>query len=187
VSQGIQARPDVQAARIQVKVEEQNRSAIRSRLLPDIQAFGRYEWANMKGLNGQHDAWYGGLQLQWTLFDGLRLQSDAREAEAKIAEAQARADGAVVKVREDVTQALLDLESARANTQKSKEQRDLAAENQRLVDVAYRAGTATAVEQADATAQLRNAEIQVTADGLNAQLAALNVLNALGSFNPRKP
>ena len=55
--------------------------------------------------------------------------------------------------------------------QKAKEQRDLAAENQRLVDVAYRAGTATAVEQADATAQLRNAEIQVTTDRLNAQLA----------------
>jgi outer membrane protein TolC len=187
VSEAIQARPDVQAARVQIRAEEQSRSAVRSRLLPDIQAFGRYEWANMKGLNNQHDAWYGGLQLQWTLFDGLRLQSDAREAEAKIAEAQARADGTVVKVREDVTQALLDLESARANAQKSKEQRDLAAENQRLVDVAYRAGTATAVEQADATAQLRNAEILVTTDGLNAQLAALNVLNALGSFNPRKP
>ena len=54
------------------------------------------------------------------------------------------------------------------------------------MDVSYRAGSATAVEQADATAQLRNAEIQVATDNLNAQLAALQVLNTIGSFNPRK-
>jgi len=187
VGDALQARPDVQAARIQIRAEEENRSAVKSRLVPDLGAFVKYQWANMEGLNGKHGAWYAGLQAQWTIFDGGRLQSDAREAEAKVAEAQARADGATAKVREDVTQALLDLEQARANAQKSKEQRDLAAENQRLVDVAYRAGTATAVEQADATAQLRNAEILVTTDALNAQLAALNVLNAMGSFNPRKP
>ncbi len=187
VGQALQARPDVEAARIKVRAEEENRSAVRSRLLPDVQAFGKYQWANMRGLNGEHGAWYAGLQLQWTLFDGLRLQSDSREAEARIVEAKARSDGAVVEVRKEVTQALLDLESARANAQKSKEQRDLATENQRLVDVAYRAGTATAVEQADATAQLRNAEILVTTDALSVQLAALNVLNALGSFNPTKP
>jgi len=187
VSQGLQARPDVQAARIAVAAEEENRKSQVSRYLPDVQLFGRYQWANQEGLNGRHDAWYGGVQLQWILLDGLRRESDIREASGRVAEAQARQEGAVVALRRDVTQALLDLESARANAQKSREQRDLAAENQRLVDVAYRAGTATAVEQADATAQLRNAEIQVTTDTLNAQLAALQVLNTIGSFNPRKP
>lgn len=187
VSQGLQARPDVQAARIAVAAEEENRKSQVSRYVPDVQLFGRYQWANQEGLNGKHDAWYGGVQLQWILLDGFRRESDIREASGRVAEAQARQEGAVVALRRDVTQALLDLESARANAQKSREQRDLAAENQRLVDVAYRAGTATAVEQADATAQLRNAEIQVTTDTLNAQLAALQVLNTIGSFNPRKP
>ncbi len=187
VNQGMQARPDVQAYKYSIASEEENRKSQVSRYLPDVQLFGRYQWANQLGLNNKHEAWYGGLQLQWTLLDGFRRESDIREANGRIAEARARAEGAVVGLRRDVTQALLDLESARANAQKSKEQRDLAAENQRLVDVAYRAGTATAVEQADATAQLRNAEIQVTTDTLNAQLAALQVLNTIGSFNPRKP
>jgi outer membrane protein TolC len=185
VSQAIQTRPDLEATRVQVKVEEANTKANRSRYLPDLQAFARVQWANQKGLNNKNDAWYYGLQAQWTILDGFRRESDVREAEARVAEASARAEGAVVRARQEVTQALLDLESARANAQKSKEQRDLATENLRLVDVSYRAGTATAVEQADATAQLRNAEIQVTTDTLNAQLAALNVLNAVGSFNPR--
>ena len=83
-------------------------------------------------------------------------------------------------------QAWLDLDSARANATKAREQRDLAAENQRLVDVAYRAGTATAVEQADATAQLRNAELGEVTEALTAQLAALRVLRAAGAFHPTR-
>ncbi|HET6411635.1 MAG TPA: TolC family protein [Anaeromyxobacter sp.] len=181
------ARPDVEASHVTVKSEEENRKATWSRYLPDITAFGRFQWANLAGLNGRETAWFGGLALQWTILDGLGRESDIRTADARVSEAKARAEGAEVTVRRDVTQALLDLESQRANAQKSAEQRDLAKENQRLVDVAYRAGTATAVEQADATAQLRNAEIQVTTDKLNAQLAALEVLNTIGSFNPRKP
>ncbi|HVO21500.1 MAG TPA: TolC family protein [Anaeromyxobacter sp.] len=187
VRQADRSRPDVEAFRVQERVEEANKQSALSRYLPDVQLFGKYQWANQLGLNDKHDAWSGGLQLQWTILDGFLRESDIRTADAKIAEARARAEGATVQVRQEVSQALLDLESARANAQKSKEQRDLAAENLRLVDVAYRAGTATAVELADATAQLRNAENGVTRDTLNAQLAALQVLNAAGSFNPRKP
>jgi len=187
VEAALRARPDVEASHITVRAEEESRKATWSRYLPDITAFGRFQWANLAGLNGKESAWFGGLALQWTILDGLGRESDIRTADARVSEAKARAEGADVAVRRDVTQALLDLESQRANAQKSAEQRDLAKENQRLVDVAYRAGTATAVEQADATAQLRNAEIQVLTDTLNAQLAALEVLNRIGSFNPRKP
>jgi len=187
VEEALQARPDVEASHIAVRSEEEGRKAAWSRYLPDIAAFGRFQWANVAGMNGKESAWFGGLQLQWTILDGFQRESDIRSADARVSEAKARAEGADVAVRRDVTQALLDLESQRANAQKSAEQRDLAKENQRLVDVAYRAGTATAVEQADATAQLRNAEIQVTTDKLNAQLAAVQVLNTIGSFNPHKP
>ncbi|HET6438879.1 MAG TPA: TolC family protein [Anaeromyxobacter sp.] len=186
VSQGIESRPDVQALRVQERVEEENTRSQRSRYLPDLQLFGNYQLANVVGLNQKYYAWSGGVRLQWTLFDGLGRESDIRTARARMAEAKVRSEGAAVQVRAEVSQALLDLESQRANTQKSTEQRELARENSRLVDVAYRAGTATAVEQADATAQLRNSETQVITDRLNAQLAALQVLNTVGAFNPQK-
>jgi outer membrane protein TolC len=185
VTQAIDSRPDVKAARSQQQAEEENRRAAWSRYLPDVQAFGQYQWSNMDIPGRDSGAWFGGVRLQWTILDGFRRESDIREANGRVAETRARAESAVVTVRTQVTQALLELESLRANAQKAKEQRDLAAENLRLVDVAYRAGTATAVEQADAVAQLRNAEILLTTERLNAQLAALNVLNVTGSFHPR--
>ncbi len=185
VTQAIESRPDVKAARSQQRAEEENRRAAWSRYFPDVQAFGQYQWSNMDVPGRDSGAWYGGVRLQWTILDGFRRESDIREANGRVAETRARAESAVVTVRTQVTQALLDLEALRSNAQKAREQRDLATENLRLVDVAYRAGTATAVEQADAVAQLRNAEILVTTERLNAQLAALNVLNVIGSFNPR--
>ena len=103
-----------------------------------------------------------------------------RQADAAVREAEANLASGESKARLDVRQAILDLESAKANAVKAKEQRDLAAENQRLVDVSFRAGSATAVEQADATTQLRNAEVAQATEMLNAQLAAVRLLQAAG-------
>ena len=68
--------------------------------------------------------------------------------------------------------------------QKAQEQRDLARENQRLIDVSYAAGAATALEQADAQTALRGAEVAYEAEVLNARLSALRLLKSAGAFDP---
>jgi outer membrane protein TolC len=173
-------RPDVRAARRSVDVARSSRNALVGAYFPDVAAFARWQVQNVAGFTGQKDAWAVGLGAQWRILDGGRREAELREANARIDEAEARAASAAAKAREDVKQALLDLESARANAAKAREQRDLAAENQRLVDVSFRAGAATAVEQADATAALRNAEIGYATEALAAQLAAVRVLKVAG-------
>jgi outer membrane protein TolC len=180
----LRARPDVQAARLQVDIERGNRGAAVARYLPNVGAFGRYQVSNTGGFTGQSDQWQVGIGLQWQLLDGGLRESDIRETGARIAEAEAAATSAENRARLEVRQALLDLESAQANAIKARERRDLAAENQRLVDVSYRAGAATAVEQADATDELRTAEIAAVVDQLAAQVSALRVLRAAGEFEP---
>lgn len=177
-------RADLQAARLGEEVAASLRSATRMKYLPSLGAFARYQIANVGGFTGQNDSWAVGLGLNWTLFDGGLREAELREGSARIAEATAARRSAEVKALTEVRQALLDWESAKANAVKAGEQRDLAAENQRLVDVSFKAGAATAVEQADATATLRNAEIAATTEALSAQLAALRVLKAAGEFAP---
>ena len=172
-------RADVKAARSALESAVSNQRSQYASYLPSLAAFGHYQNANVPGLTGA-ELWSVGLSAQWKFDGGLR-EASIREASAKRTEAEANLAGAETRAKLEVGQALLDLDSARANAQKAKEQRDLAAENQRLVDVSYRAGSATAVEQADATAQLRNAEIAQTTETLNAQLAALRVLQAAGA------
>jgi outer membrane protein TolC len=180
----VRDRSDVRSARLAVDLQQGTRQQAMARYLPDLGAFGRYQIANEAGFTGQKDSWAVGLQLQWRLLDGGLRESNVREAGARVDEAAANRDRAELTARQEVRQAWLDLDSARANAAKAKEQRDLAAENQRLVEVAYRAGTATAVEQADATAQLRTAEIGEVTETLAARLAALRVLRAAGAFHP---
>lgn len=182
----VRDRPEVKAARADVSLAHATRNAAAARYLPNVSAFGNWQISNITGFTGKNSAWTAGLGAQWSIFDGGRRESDLREGNARIDEAIATEASTEQKVRNDVRQGVLDLDSARANASKAKEQRDLAAENQRLVDVSYRAGAATAVEQADATAALRNAEIAFTAESLAAQLAALRVLRAAGAFHPTR-
>jgi outer membrane protein, multidrug efflux system len=183
VRAALENRLDVRAARANVGAAHATRNVAIGRYLPNVGAFYREQRQSQAGLTTAAN-WQLGLQLQWQLLDGGLRESELREGNAKIAEADASLRSLEAKARQDVTQALLDLDSARANAAKAREQRDLAAENLRLVDVSYRAGAATAVELADATAALRTAEAGVTSETLGAQLAALRVLQAAGEFEP---
>lgn len=173
-------RPDVKAARTQLDAAHAARKAQWGGYLPTVAAFGHYQNADKGGLTGK-ELWTLGLSARWSILDGGLREANVREAGARVREAEASLAATEARAKLEVAQALLDLDSARANATKAREQRELAAENQRLVDVSFRAGSATAVEQADATAQLRNAEIAQATETLNAQLAALRVLQAAGS------
>jgi outer membrane protein TolC len=180
----LRERLDLQAARRNVELQRASRNATYGRYFPNVAAFGLYQGQNAAGFSGAETAWAAGIALSWTILDGGLRESQIREGNARIVEAEASAASAEARVSAQVRQSILDLESARANAAKAKEQRGLAAENQRLVEVSYRAGAATAVEQADATAELRNAEIAFTTESLSAQLAAVRLLQVAGEFDP---
>lgn len=182
--EALRARPDLQAARLNEALAGSLRRVAEARYLPSLGAFFRWQIANVSGFTGQNDIWAAGLGLTWTILDGGLREAELREGSARIAEAEANRRGLENRVTAEVRQALLDLDSARANAVKAREQARLAEENQRLVDVSFRAGAATAVEQADATAALRTAAIAATTEGLQAQLAALKLLKVAGVFDP---
>lgn len=184
VKLALDLRLDLKAARAQLDAAHAFRNGAVSRYAPSLGVFARYQQQTTASVFAAKENWQAGVALTWSIFDGGLRESDIREGNARIAEAQAASQRAEARARQEVFQALLDLDSARANAVKAKEQRDLAAENSRLVDVSYRAGAATAVELADATAQLRTAEINVVSELLNAQLASLRVLLAVGQFDP---
>lgn len=177
-------RPDLRAARLGEEAARSLRLSSVMRYLPTVGAFGWWQVSNATGFSGQRDSWAVGIGLSWTLLDGGLREAEVREGSARAAEATARRSLAEATAAAEVRQAVLDLESARANARKAREEADLAAENQRLVETSYQAGAATAVEQADAAASLRNAEVRATTEALQAQVAALRVLYVAGLFDP---
>jgi outer membrane protein TolC len=178
----LQRRPDVQAARLSESAAEAARRSAAASYLPTVGAFARYQVSNVRGFTGEPESWAVGVGLSVTLHDGGLRAAELRQARARAAAASAARRSAEARTRAEVDRALLELDSARASAVKAREQRDLAQENLRLVTTSVAAGSATAVEQADATAALRNSEALVTTETLAVNLAALRVMKAAGSF-----
>lgn len=176
-------RPDVQAAAKGLDLAEGQRSAIYYQYAPSLGAFGRYQWANLAGLTGQQLTWAIGLAATWNIFDGGLREANLREASAKVVEADAARRASDAKALEEVRTARLDLESALANKSKAQERVTLARENQQITALSYKAGAATYLETTDAVESLRQSELGLVTDTLNADLAAIRLLKAVGAFD----
>ncbi len=180
--QALDLRPDVKAAAENLSLAEGQRTQEIMRYLPSIGGFFDYRYTNVSIFTGQAYTWQAGVALTWTILDGGLREANIREATAHIAEAKAAKEETDVKTTANVRQQQLELEAAVANRAKAQERTDLARENARLVDVAYKAGAATYLESTDSVQTLRQAEVSLVAESLNVDLATLRLLNAVGAF-----
>jgi len=180
--QALDLRPDVKAAAESVRLAEGVRTQEIMRYLPSIGGFFDYRYTNVSLFTGQAYTWQVGVALTWTILDGGLREANIREQNAKIAEAKAAQASVDVHTTANVKQQKLDLEAAVANRAKAQERTELARENARLVDVAYKAGAATYLESTDSVQSLRQAEVSLVAESLNVDLATLRLLNAVGAY-----
>jgi outer membrane protein TolC len=175
-------RPDVLAAQQSLELTQGQRTGVWAQYFPSLGAFGQLNWANLEGFAGKQTSWALGLSLTWNIFDGTLREANLRESQARVAEAEYAQESTRLKAREDVRRSLLDLDSALANKATGKEQVDLARENEKLIEVNYRAGAATYIEVADAQAALLSAELNYVAVSLDADLATVRLQKAVGAF-----
>jgi outer membrane protein TolC len=178
----LRQRPDVLAAVSTVELARQQRTAAWLQYAPSVGAFGVLRWTNFTGFSGNQTTWAAGVGVTWNLLDGGLREAEIREADARVAEAEAARQNAENRAVQEVRNARLDMESALANKAKAAERVALARENERLVSVSYKAGSATYLESTDATESLRQAEISLVTESLAADLATLRLLKAAGSF-----
>lgn len=182
VNQALQERSDVQAAEVGVKLSRTNKTGVILSYLPTLGVTGAYRIANAAGFTGQNETWAITFGASWTLFDGGLREANLSEASSRVREATVTQTLAQARVKEEVRRSKLDLENALANRAKAEEALELARESNRLTDVSFKAGVATYLEVADANTALTNAEVGFVSERLQASLAALRLLNSLGSF-----
>ncbi|WP_375742181.1 TolC family protein [Corallococcus interemptor] len=182
VNQAIQDRSDVQAAEVGLKLSRINKTGVILSYLPTLGVTGAYRIANAAGFTGQNETWAITFGASWTLFDGGLREANLSEASSRVREATVTQALAQARVKEEVRRSKLDLENALANRAKAEEALELARESNRLTDVSFKAGVATYLEVADANTALTNAEVGFVSERLQASLAALRLLNSLGSF-----
>lgn len=176
-------RPDVVASRLQAEMADRDVQAAWWALAPSLGLSGLLRWTNAAGF-GPDTLWAVSVNLSVPLYDGGGTYADLAAARSGRREAAAARDALGRRIAEEILDARLSLESARARRETARHAVELARRTVELVFQQFRAGTATRLDLADATGALGTAEGELVRDTVDVQLAALRLARAVGTFRP---
>jgi outer membrane protein TolC len=150
------------------------------RWLPSLSLGGQYRYTNEAGLTGQPTNWNIGMTLSWSIFDGFTRNADYndRRAQARVADLNVRASMRQVDI--DVREALVSLASQRAALKQAGVAHEAAKKNAGETAELYRQGLASALQVADATVRLFEAEVGFVSQRYGLGITFLNLEAALG-------
>ncbi len=188
VRKGYKNRPDIYQASLSLDLQKESFKAVRTRYLPDINAFFWHQWAKPDPHSASKiewgTEWQAGLNLSWPIFDGM-----AREG--KIIQERAALKQKELQLTDAEAQAILEIRAALDNMQNTEE----LVESQRLnleradralnlVNAGYREGINTEVEVLDATAALTRARALYYNALYRHTMARINMQKAMGALGP---
>ncbi len=95
IDEALQRRPDIAALRSTLAARQATATAVGSQLWPSLYFNGSanrnyYDNNGSKAMQDEDTSYFGGLSLQWTLFDGFQTLSARRVARAQIDAAEAQ-------------------------------------------------------------------------------------------------
>jgi outer membrane protein len=156
VDQAIENRLDLTALIHRQQIAAVEIRKRRAAHFPSLHLVGNYEFDSER-LDGGGENYTVGAVLQFNLFSGNRLSSQAREAQAEWAEIRARRRGLETGVRVETREACLNCQSAWARIAVANAAIDQAAEALRIVQDRYQNGLATVVDLLNAESFLHAA------------------------------
>ena len=126
--------------------------------------------------------WAGTLSIHVPIYDGGRTRSQVDQAEANLRIAQARTDDARRGVRNDIEQALADLDASRLRLDQTKVQIEQAQQAYDVANVRYQNGVATELDLLTAQAALEQANLQQAQLTYQLELSQYNLNRAVGTL-----
>ncbi|MGK2858839.1 MAG: TolC family protein [Thermoanaerobaculia bacterium] len=169
VAEALEARAELKALRARVEAANSSASIARAARLPQASLAAAYDYAspNQKILpmtDAWEDTWSVGVGVSWNVFDGGRAASAEARARAEAEALRRHLEDIELRVRLDVTERALELETSVAAVIVSKRGLEAAQENERVSLDRYREGVLSSSE-------LLDAETQTLHSGLDLALA----------------
>lgn len=155
-------RPELQRlAKLESAGEEQV-VVSRSGGLPQVAAFGRYDWVRggpTNGWNDRRDGWTAGVQAQWNIFDGRATAGRVAQAKSRLMQTKLAVEEATLAIDVEVRRANSSLIEAWELVDASGKVVEQAEEALRLANVRYSAGTATQLDVLTSQVALTDARL----------------------------
>lgn len=178
---GADERPDVRAARAQLKVTERGVTDAKLAFAPRADLSSTASSSYVVQSEFANNQWSIQALLTIPIWDGGSRYGATRVARAQVEQQRARVDAARRAASLEQTQATRGIEVAEQARGVAAQARDLATETARLTRVAFSAGTATSFELVQAQQALRQAELQLALRDFELVRAKITALLASAS------
>ena len=155
-------RPELQRLSKLEDAGEELITASHSSALPQVAAFGRYDWVRGgpgSGWANRRDGWTAGLQAQWNIFDGRATAGRTAQAKSRLIQTKLAVEESVLAIDVEVRRAHSSLTEAWELVDASGKVVGQADEALRLAKVRYSAGTATQLDVLTSQVELTRARL----------------------------
>ncbi len=179
-------RPDLLQAEAALRMADEQLRAVKGSYGPSADAFlnGKYQNPdpNDPSLDEWSDDWSAGVQVSYTLFDGLERKGRLTQAKSVRRQAEANLRNAEEAARVEIHQALLDLRNAEELYQSQAKNIDLSREALRMLENGHKVGKNTQIEVLDARSALTEAMGQYYNAIFAHLIARLSIRKAIGTL-----
>lgn len=177
----LQTRSDYKAAQAQLRAAELRRSAAWKGYLPSVGVSGTYGVLGFTP-NGMAPNYSGTASLNIPIFQGGRVQSDVKEADAVLKERQAQADNLKARIEQEVEDSILDIKAAAQQVEAARTGLDFAQRALVQSQDRFAAGVTNNVEVIQAQQQLAAANDQYIAGLYAHNIAKVLLARSIGNI-----
>ena len=177
IADAMAQRTDIQALILEKEIADKTVKYTKGELWPRLAVEG--VWANNDADPSNsapvEETLYGGVSLNFTLFDGGLRKANIMESEARSRQAQLALDAAKKQVTVDANQAYLAYTASKSTLKAFEDELRFAKENFDAVNTQFEYGLANSVDVIDANTLLVTAEQQLVEAAFRSRLALLQI------------
>jgi outer membrane protein TolC len=182
-------RPEISAAALSVKLQEQKLKALRSDYWPTFDAFYSLRYAKPDPVNtfvyDWGSTWSAGILMRWNVFDGMRREGILVQEKARQRQYELDWLDTVERTTQEVRKATDAIENALEALRAQDKTMAQAQEGLRLAEVGFREGTLDQVAVLDARTALTSAQLLYFRSLYDYYVAKLALARVTGTLGPK--
>ena len=181
VDTALKQRPELANFDLSIQANTQQIKSQWLRWAPTLSAFGNIRLTNATGFAGRPDYYAIGLQLDWTIFDGLGRDAQRHQYEAVRRDNELRLEQLRETVADEVISGRRAVATRQVGLATAQRSLQMAQETLNLVRIQYEAGTATQLDLLTAQDTAVTAEVGLAQARFDLSLTVLNLKKITGA------
>jgi len=182
VKVALKNRYDHRIASLNVHVAESDVDIVKARFHPTLQATWDYHLSDTETISHDKEYWIGAITMNMPILEGRLRICDLREKKESLMQARLTLDASRKKIRIQVQDAILQVDSFQSVLRNLEKQVELAQKNYEIISTQFEYGSATSLYLNQALTDLDSATTALIHATYSQQLALIDLERVLGIY-----